>query len=413
MNHGSDADGTGRGIVAIIPARGGSKGVPRKNLRHVGGVSLIARAVASARTATLIDRVIVSTDDRAIAAAARAEGAEIMVRPSRLSGDTASSEAALINVLDRVDRQPEIVVFLQATSPFIDPRDLDAAIARVRDGECDVVFSAVETHAFLWRTTPNGAVGVNHDHNARLRRQDSESQYQESGAFYVLRASGLRESRFRFFGRIGVAVVEESRAIEIDTPSQLEIACALAPLVDHGTSVRTAAASPIDVDALVTDFDGVHTDDRVLVGQDGSEFITANRSDGFGVEALRRAGIAQLILSKETNDVVAARGRKLQVDVRHGVEDKATALAAWADEQNLDLTRVAYLGNDLNDLGPLAIVGWPLAVADAHPTVRAAARVVLIKSGGHGAVREASDRILLARNAAPSTTLDNQPGEES
>lgn len=373
-------------VLAVIPARGGSKGVSGKNLREVGGVPLIARAAASARNAALVDRVVVTTDDRAIAAAARREGAEIMARPARLSTDTASPESALLNVLERLDEAPEILVFLQATSPFIAPADLDAAIARVRDGECDVVFSAVETHAFLWRATPGGAVGVNHEQSMRARRQDREPHYQETGAFYVMRAAGFLQSRFRFFGRIGFARVDERRAIEIDTSSQLELAGAIAALVD--------SAPPVAADAVVTDFDGVHTDDRLLIGDDGREYITASRSDGVGVGMLREAGIPQLIVSGDADPVRAARGEKLGVEVRQGVADKAPELAAWARDAGVDLGRVAYLGNDL---GCLAIVGWPIAVSDAHPAVRGAARIVLTRAGGHGAVRELADRVLAAR----------------
>lgn len=183
--------------VAVIPARGGSKGVPRKNLRRVGGVPLIARAVASARLAQHIDRVVVSTDDAEIAAVAREWGAEVVERPSELSGDAASSESALEHALEELAARGVrigILVFLQATSPFIDPHDLDAAIERVAAGESDTVFSAVESWGFLWRIAregatgasvgaSGGAVGVNHDSRVRPRRQDRELEYLETGAF--------------------------------------------------------------------------------------------------------------------------------------------------------------------------------------------------------------------------------------
>lgn len=382
-------------VIAVVPARGGSVGVPGKNLRRVGGVSLIGRAVGAARATTLIDAVYVSTDDAAIAREARAAGAQVIDRPSGLATSTASSEAALLHALDSLAADPEILVFLQATSPFIDPDDLDAAIARVDSGESDVVFSARPSHAFLWRDGDAGATGVNHDPSYRLRRQDAEPQFQESGAFYVMRVDGFRDAGFRFFGRIGIAVVAELTAMEIDSLDDLELARSIAPIVE--------GIEPIDVDAVVTDFDGVHTDDRVHVGADGREWVTASRSDGMGVGMLRAAGIRLLILSKETNPVVAARAAKLGVESRQGVDDKRTVLALWAAEQGVPLDRVAYLGNDVNDLGCLDLVGWPIAVADAHPAVIAAARVVLTRSGGHGAVRELADRVLFAATENATT----------
>lgn len=199
-----------------------------KNLREVGGVPLVARAVASALESRLIDALYVSTDDAGIAAAARAAGAEVIDRPAELSGGTASSESALLHALDALDDEPGILVFLQATSPFIRSEDLDAAITRVRAGECDVVLAARPTHAFLWRDSPDGAAGVNHDHSVRLRRQDSEPQFQETGAFYVMRAAGFLEAGFRFFGRIGLGIVPELTAIEIDTEDDLALARAIA-----------------------------------------------------------------------------------------------------------------------------------------------------------------------------------------
>ena len=383
-------------VVAIIPARGGSKGVTAKNLRPVGGVPLVVRAIRSALACDRIDEVVVTTDDAAIAETARAAGARVVDRPAGLAADESTSESALLHALDSLEGEgvhAGIVVFVQATSPFIDPSSLGRAVDRVRAGE-DVVFSAIETHAFLWRLGDEGATGFNHDHSFRPRRQDRDAQFQETGAFYAMRADGFRAGGYRFFGRVGVELVEEAHAIEIDTLEQLSLASALASTLD-------ARPHSIDVDAVVTDFDGVHTDDRVLVGQDGSEFVLANRSDGMGVRLLREAGVSVLILSTEANPVVAARARKLGVPVVHGLADKAGALLDWAQASGVSLERTAYLGNDVNDLGCLALVGWPVATADAHPLVRSAARVVLTRSGGDGAVRELAELAMPTAKETP------------
>jgi YrbI family 3-deoxy-D-manno-octulosonate 8-phosphate phosphatase len=379
-------------VVAIIPARGGSKGVPRKNLRKVGGLPLIARAILSARSAEGIDRVVVSTDDAEIGAVAREWGAEVVDRPAELAGDTATSESAVAHALDVLEREgvrPAVVAFLQATSPFIDPRDLDAAIERVRDGGEDCVFSAIPFWGFLWEPGPDGVHPAGHDAAHRPRRQDRAPQFLETGAFYVMAVDGFQAAGSRFFGRCGVLTVDERLALEIDTEAQLELAAALVP--------HLPTASEVDVDALVTDFDGVHTDDSVLVDREGREQVAVSRTDGMGIGLLRRNGIPVLILSTETDPVVSARARKLGVEVRQGVADKGRELRDWAEGLGIDLSRTAYVGNDVNDLGCLRLVGWPIAVPDAHPLVIAAARVVLAAPGGRGAVREAADRILAAR----------------
>jgi N-acylneuraminate cytidylyltransferase len=171
-----------------------------------------------------------------------------------------------------------------------------------------------------------------------------------------------------------------------DDEEQLRIARSLAAL--H------TAALPIPVKAVVTDFDGVHTDDTATIDADGGERVQVSREDGMGVALLRRAGVPMLILSTEVNPVVRARADKLQVPVLHGIDDKAAALRIWAAENRIDLADVAYLGNDVNDLPAMRIVGWPVAVADAHPLVIEEARAVLSREGGKGAVRELVERVL-------------------
>ncbi|MFJ4175017.1 cytidylyltransferase domain-containing protein [Microbacterium sp. NPDC089696] len=378
--------------VAIIPARGGSKGVPRKNVQRVGGVPLVERAVRTALAAEGVDLVAVSTDDAEIAAVASSAGAVVVRRPADISGDAASSESAILHALDELEadgHRIDIVAFLQATSPFIPGDALSSAVREVQADRADSVFSAFETYGFLWgRTGDDAAVALNHEAGHRPRRQDREPHYLETGAFYVFRAEGFRAARHRFFGRIRIAEVPEWTAIEIDDAQQLEIARALAAL--HEAPAR------IPVRAVVTDFDGVHTDDTASVDADGVERVRVSREDGMGVALLRRAGIPMLILSTEVNAVVRARAEKLKVPVLHGIDDKESALRGWAEENGLDLDEIAYLGNDVNDLPAMRIVGWPVAVANAHPRVLAEARVVLTRRGGHGAVRELIERVLPA-----------------
>ncbi|MCC2028393.1 acylneuraminate cytidylyltransferase [Microbacterium sp. YMB-B2] len=385
--------------VAIIPARGGSKGVPRKNLRPVGGVPLVVRAARAAAAASAVDLVVVTTDDAEIAEAAAAAGARIVRRPAELAGDTASSESAVLHAMDELEGDGltvGAVVFIQATSPFIPSGGVDEAIEHIRADRFDSVFSAHETYGFLWRRDDDYAAAINHDAAHRPRRQDREPHYLETGAFYAFTAEGFRAAGHRFFGRIGIVEVPERTAIEIDDEQQLAVASAIADVVEPGDE-------PIPAKAMVTDFDGVHTDDTAFVDADGHEFVRVSRSDGMGVSRLRRAGIPMLILSTETNTVVGARGRKLGVPVAQAIDDKASALAAWAADEGIDLADIAYLGNDVNDLGAMGIVGWPVAVADARPEVRAAARVVLTRRGGDGAVRELIERVLVAAPPAAET----------
>ena len=142
---------------------------------------------------------------------------------------------------------------------------------------------------------------------------------------------------------------------------------------------------------VVFDFDGVFTDNTVYVLQDGSEAVRCFRGDGLGLRKLERAGIATLILSTETNPVVAVRSRKLQIRCVHGCDDKRAALEALVTEMGLSMTEVAFVGNDINDLTCLTSVGLPIVVHDAHPDVVAHARYRTQTPGGRSAVREVCD----------------------
>lgn len=153
-------------------------------------------------------------------------------------------------------------------------------------------------------------------------------------------------------------------------------------------------ALPDPLGAVVFDFDGVFTDNGVMVRQDGSESAYCSRFDGMGVTLLRKAGVPILILSKEPNPVVGARAKKLGVPCLQGIDDKVPVLGSWLGERSIDPSACVYLGNDVNDAGPLAMVGCPVVVADAHRSVIPLARIVLDNVGGRGAVRELCDLVL-------------------
>lgn len=373
-------------VVAVIPARGGSKGVPGKNLAAVGGVPLVVRAVRAARAARLVQRVVVSTDDPLIAELARGGGAELVSRPGELSGDAATSESAVLHALDAIGGQVTVALLLQCTSPFLTSSDIDAVASAVTTGAADSAFTAARAHGFLWRTD---GTGVNHDPSRRLRRQDREVELLETGAAYAMRVDLLRRSKHRFTGRIMPVEVDAARTLEIDEPDDLERARLLAAHLEPQWPLALT-----DLSALVLDFDGTLTDDAVQVDQDGHESVRVHRGDGLGIAALRRAGLDIVIISSEHNPVVSARARKLEIPALTGIAGKGDALARWCAERGHDLNRTAYLGNDVNDLPCFHLVGWPIAVADAHHSVRARARIVTAARGGHGAVREVASQLL-------------------
>ncbi|MFJ1698030.1 cytidylyltransferase domain-containing protein [Streptomyces sp. NPDC088252] len=385
-------------VLAVIPARGGSKGVPAKNLAQVGGVPLVARAVRACLASREVTDVVVTTDDAAIADAARAAGdtlgaperVHIVQRPAAIAGDRSSSEDAVLHALDAYEamreRTADVVLLVQCTSPFVVREDIDGVAAAVAHDGADTAVTVAPFHGFLWRdgsALEEDNHGVNHDKSVRQMRQDRPEDLLETGTAYAMNAAGFRTHRHRFFGHTALVRTDAARVLEIDDPHDLARARALAPLLDP---------SPLptldDIDAVVLDFDGTQTDDRVLIDADGRETVAVHRGDGLGIAALRKTGMPLLILSTEQNPVVAARAHKLRIPVLHGIDRKDLALKQWCDEQSIAPERVLYVGNDVNDLPCFALAGWPVAVASAHDSVRAAARAVTTTPGGFGAIRE-------------------------
>jgi N-acylneuraminate cytidylyltransferase len=163
---------------------------------------------------------------------------------------------------------------------------------------------------------------------------------------------------------------------------------------------RAAATSvlPLAPKLVVFDFDGVFTDNRVLVDQDGKEAVFCDRGDGMAIEWLIKSGVRGLILSKERNPVVQARAKKVGLPVAQAVDGKATFLREWCANEGIDLSDVVYLGNDLNDLQCFAIVGCAVAVSDAAPQVLEAADLILSRPGGRGAIRELIEAVSACRS---------------
>lgn len=230
--------------AVVIPARGGSKGIPGKNLKLVGGRSLVERSVLAALGSAAAEIVAVSTDDSDIAQAARAAGATVIVRPAEIAGDSASSEVALLHALDWIEARgplPEFVVLMQCTSPFTRAEHIDALLAEVERAGADCGLSVVEDHGFLWGLDARGfGVGINHDHTVQRRlRQELPPQFRENGALYAMRTQAFRQARSRFCGLV-VPVQMHAPHIEIDEEIDLAICDAMAGVLDPLPPGRTA-----------------------------------------------------------------------------------------------------------------------------------------------------------------------------
>jgi YrbI family 3-deoxy-D-manno-octulosonate 8-phosphate phosphatase len=401
-------------ILALIPARGGSKGIPRKNIRSFAGYPLIAWSIAAARQASTVTRVVVSTDDPEIAAVAREYGAETpFLRPQELAQDATTDlpvfEHALKWMEEFEDYKPEVVVQLRPTSP-IRPRGMvDEAVAILlanENADCvrGVVPAGQNPHK-MWRLLDgeNGPMkhvldveGISEPYNAP--RQILPPVYWQTGHIDAIRVSTIAGKQSLTGDVVYPLLIDPRYTVDIDTLSdwakyEALVYSGLEMVFPGDNSKRTM---PETIKLLVLDFDGVVSNNLVWTDQDGREMVAASRSDSMFIQPLREAGVETIILSSETNSVVAARAKKMGVEAVQGLglQAKGQALKRLLEEKNIDPAQVAYLGNDVNDLPCFELVGWSVAVADAYPEVIRAADFVLSRPGGGGAVRELCELIL-------------------
>jgi N-acylneuraminate cytidylyltransferase len=399
-------------VLALIPARGGSKGIPRKNIRDFAGYPLIAYSILAALRARLVTRVIVSTDDEEIAAIARQWGAETpFLRPSELAQDNTQDLSVMQHALEWLkkneDYTPEVVVWLRPTSPVRPVNCVDDAVRLLIDHpEADSVRGVVpagQNPYKMWRISEGsglmqpliGVDGIKEAYNAP--RQILPSVYWQTGHIDAIRSNVIMQKHSPTGDVIMPLHINPVYTVDIDQPSDWKAAEALVKdgnlkLVDPATKRRHL---PDDIKLLVMDFDGVLTDNRVWVDELGHESVAANRSDSLGLENLRqRTQIEVMVISKETNPVVKARCQKLSIPVVQSVLQKDEALIKVMQEKNINPMHVIFMGNDINDLPAFDVVGFSVAPMDAHPEVLRRADLVLSGKGGKGAVRELCDLIL-------------------
>jgi N-acylneuraminate cytidylyltransferase len=395
-------------VLALIPARGGSKGLPGKNIKSLGGYSLIGYSIAAALNAKLVSRTVVTTDDPEIADKAQEYGAEVpFLRPAEFAQDDSLDlpvfQHALNWLSDHESYSPDIVVQLRPTSPFRPPELVDEAIQILIDnpGASSVrgVVPSKENPFKMWMIEPDGKMipllETEFEEPFNMPRQELPSSYWQTGHIDVVSAETIINGSMSG-QEIYSHIIDPLFSVDLDNLQDWQRA--EMRLKSLGSQIilppREKNIIPELVSLLVLDFDGVLTDDRVYVNQNGEEIVAAHRGDGMGIAQVKKAGIEVVILSKEKNPVVKARADKLGIPVFQGIDEKGPELISILADRGISSDSVVYLGNDINDLPCFPLVGLAAAVADSHPLVIEKAQLVLSKKGGHGAVRELCDLLL-------------------
>jgi N-acylneuraminate cytidylyltransferase len=400
-------------ILAVVQARGGSKGLPRKNLRLLRGHPLVAYSIASGLAAKSVTRVIVSTDDEEIAEVCKAYGAEApFLRPADLAEDDTPDFPLFAHAVqwlaEHEGYHPQMIVQLRPTTPLRPRGMLDEAVKILQaDPQADCVRGVTipkQTPYKMWREGADGCLlpllDTEFAEPFNMPRQKLPVAYWQTGHVDVIRTTTITDKHSLTGSRVRPIMVGVDYCVDIDTLVDFELARQAIEQkhldIDEPRMAGGGAARhwPQPIQLVVFDFDGVFTDNRVYLLEDGREAVACSRGDGMGLSLARAAGLPMIVLSTEQNPVVMARCRKLQLECRHGLADKRAALEALAREKNVDLKHVVYVGNDVNDLGCMEAAGFAVAVADAHPTALEKADFVLTRPGGDGAVRELCDLLL-------------------
>jgi len=380
-------------IVSIIPARGGSKGVPRKNIRSLRGKPLIAYSIEQSLSSSYIDQTIVSTEDTEIAKISQEYGAKIIVRPMKLAEDTTPTEPVLIHAVEALKKEginPHYIVLLQPTSPIRRSGDIDRAIETLIDGSGDSLLSVRENSSFLWL---KDSKPLNYNYIERPRRQEKEWELVENGSIYITKSEILLKKKNRLGGKIIFYVMPDWASFEIDTPFDFE-------LVEYIANKKFPYlfTNLKKIKLAVFDVDGVFTDGSVYLDEQGRELLKFSRIDGKGIELLKKAGIAVAIITSEDTKIVEKRMKKLKIDyVYIGIKDKMGVYESLKKMLSLKDDEIAYCGDDVNDLSVIEKAGFTACPNNAVTIIKYKCHYISPYKGGSGFVREICDMLIASR----------------
>lgn len=380
--------------VAFIPVRGGSKSIPLKNIKEIAGKPLVFWTVKAACECKYIDKVYVATDSEDIRKTvekfktgrelASFEKIEVIERSQESASDTASTEFAMLEFAEKFDF--DNIVLIQATSPLLTKDDLECGFEAFMEKEVDTVLSVVEQKRFCWEENENGfAEPSNYDVYKRPRRQEFKGYLVENGAFYISSKADLLRSQNRVSGKIKAVKMSEDTFFEIDEPSDWIIVEAL---------LKKKEKHPL-IKMFLTDCDGCLTDGGMYYSEKGDELKKFNTKDGMAFSLLREKGILTGIITGEAVELNRRRAEKLNLEIfEAGCKDKAAAVKKYCEKYHIDMKNVCYIGDDINDLEVVNMVGYGCCPADGMNAVKEVADYVTHAKGGEGVIREVVEQIL-------------------
>lgn len=380
--------------IAFIPVRGGSKSIPLKNIKLFCGKPLVCWNIEALELCPEVDEIIVATDSDEIwntVARQNYRKTKLYRRSAENACDTASTESVMLEYIKNMNlSEDNIFMLVQATSPLTESTHFTEALQMYSHGNYDSILTCVHNYRFFWN---EDGTSMNYDYMHRPRRQNFNGMLMENGAFYINTVKGILKSENRLSGKIGIYIMPEYTATEIDEPDDWTV---LESLMYRHVLNKKSIKSQIKL--FLTDVDGTLTDGGMYYSEEGDELKKFNTRDGMGISMLHNAGIKVGIITSENCQLNLRRAKKLKVDyIYQGEKNKGKLAIAEDIAKTLGITmqNIAYIGDDINCYELLSHVGYAACPSDANNKLKSIPGIsIMSKKGGDGCVREFIEMIL-------------------
>lgn len=379
--------------IAFIPVRGGSKSIPLKNIKLFCGKPLVCWNIEALENCPMVDEVIVATDSDEIWNTVEKQNYKKTIlyrRSAENACDTASTESVMLEYINYAQLpDDDIFMLVQATSPLTESVHFTEALQLYSKHEYDSIITCVRNYRFFWN---EDGTSMNYDYRNRPRRQNFNGMLMENGAFYINIVGNVKESGNRLSGKIGIYEMPEYTATEIDEPDDWIVLENL--MRKHILSQKVNSK----IKLFISDIDGTLTDGGMYYSENGDELKKFNTRDGMGFDLLRKAGIKTAIITSEDRSLNHRRAEKLKIDFiyqgKRG-EGKVSVAKEICEELGITFDEVAYIGDDINCVDLLSLVGLAACPADADSKIKDLSFIhVMKKKGGDGCVREFINMII-------------------
>ncbi|XP_068444474.1 N-acylneuraminate cytidylyltransferase A [Clinocottus analis] len=397
-------------VAALVLARGGSKGIPLKNIKMLAGVPLLGWVLRAAVDSEMFDSVWVSTDHDEIEKVAKSWGAKVHRRSPEVSRDSSTS-LETIQEFVRINPEIDVVCNIQATSPCLHPFHLTEALEMITQQDYDSVFSVVRRHQFRWQEVKKGSGEItkplNLDPSSRPRRQDWDGELCENGSFYFTTRDNLVTKGLLQGSKVAYYEMLPEYSVDIDV--DIDWPVAEQRVLRYGYFGR---ATPEVVRLMFCNVSGCLTEGRIFLSKSGEEMVSVHTRDTAGIRMLQKENMEVVLLTSKVDSVsrslADALARRTGCEVVEVGDEPLDDLRPMVETRKLGWKDVAYMGVDSQDVDCLNLAGLSAVPRDAPMVAVNATKYTCRRAGGAGAVREFAEHILLQREKAKAQTQQHR-----